>query len=81
MNERFDKFKPWELAKTDDAVSRRVLHEVCSDAIAAFKVLTYYLAPILPQTAARVLTWLGSAGKTAWTDSRLAVAHVPNTST
>ena len=77
VNERFDKFKPWELAKTDDAVSRRVLHEVCSDAIAAFKVLTYYLAPILPQTAARVLTWLGSAGKTAWTDSRLAVAHVP----
>ncbi len=76
-NERFDRLKPWELAKSSDEVSRRVLHEVCSDAIAAFKVLTYYLAPILPQTAARVLAWLGCTDRTAWSDSRLAVAKVP----
>ena len=53
------------------------ISEVCSDAIMAFKVLTYYLAPILPQTAARVLAWLGCADRTAWSDSSLAVAKVP----
>ena len=52
VNQRFDQAKPWELAK--DPARREELHRVCSDAIHAFFVLTVYLAPILPATAARV---------------------------
>jgi methionyl-tRNA synthetase len=52
VNQRFDQAKPWELAK--DGARREELHKVCSDAVHAFFVLTVYLAPILPATAARV---------------------------
>jgi methionyl-tRNA synthetase len=76
VNERFDKFKPWELAKATDETSRRTLHEVCSDAIHAFKVLTYYLAPILPETASRVLRWLGAPADGKWSDIKYAVESV-----
>ena len=51
-NQRFDQAKPWELVK--DPARRRELQQACSDAIHAFFVLTVYLAPILPATAARV---------------------------
>jgi methionyl-tRNA synthetase len=56
VNQRFDQAKPWELAK--DPARREELHRVCSDAIHAFFVLTVYLAPILPATAARVASEL-----------------------
>jgi len=51
-NQRFDQVKPWDLVKDPD--KREALHQACSDAIHAFFVLTVYLAPILPATAARV---------------------------
>jgi methionyl-tRNA synthetase len=51
-NEHFDKHKPWELAK--DPAKHELLHAVCSDVVRCFKVLTIYLAPILPATAERV---------------------------
>jgi methionyl-tRNA synthetase len=52
INQRFDRSKPWELAK--DASKREELHRTCSDAIFAFFTLTVYLAPMLPATASRV---------------------------
>ncbi|HEX5092820.1 MAG TPA: methionine--tRNA ligase [Burkholderiales bacterium] len=52
VNQQFDQAKPWELAK--DGARHEELHRVCSDAVHAFFVLTVYLAPILPATAARV---------------------------
>jgi methionyl-tRNA synthetase len=52
INQRFDHAKPWELAK--DPARREELHRICTDAIHAFYVLTVYLGPILPATAARV---------------------------
>jgi methionyl-tRNA synthetase len=52
INQRFDRSKPWELAK--DASKREELHRACSDAIFAFFTLTVYLAPMLPATASRV---------------------------
>jgi methionyl-tRNA synthetase len=52
VNQRYDQQKPWELAK--DPAKRTELHRICSDALDAFFVLTVYLAPILPATAARV---------------------------
>ncbi len=52
VNQRYDQQKPWELAK--DPAKRTDLHRICTDALDAFFVLTVYLAPILPATAARV---------------------------
>ena len=52
VNQRFDQHKPWELAK--DPRKHTELHQVCSDAIQAFYVLTIYLAPMLPLTAAKI---------------------------
>ncbi|HEV3008094.1 MAG TPA: methionine--tRNA ligase [Burkholderiales bacterium] len=52
VNQRYDQRKPWELAK--DPAKREELHRVSSEAIQDFFVLTVYLAPILPATAARV---------------------------
>jgi methionyl-tRNA synthetase len=52
INQRFDKAKPWELAK--DPLRKEELHRVCSDALHAFFVLTVYLAPMLPATARTV---------------------------
>src|SRR5262249_18342320 len=49
VNERFDQAKPWELAKDPDKHDE--LQDVCSDALNAFRVLTYYLAPVLPALA------------------------------
>ena len=51
-NEHFDRMKPWELAK--DPASRDLLQNVCSDVLRCFRVLSIYLAPILPTTAERV---------------------------
>jgi methionyl-tRNA synthetase len=51
-NQRYDQARPWALAK--DPAQRDALHRACSEALDAFFVLTLYLAPILPATAARV---------------------------
>jgi len=50
-NEWFDARRPWELAKADGADARRQLHEVCSVAVNLFRLLTVYLAPVLPALA------------------------------
>jgi methionyl-tRNA synthetase len=66
-NEHFDRMKPWELAK--DPASRDLLHTVCTDVLRCFRVLTIYLAPILPTTAERVARELfGMDRPFRWTD-------------
>ncbi len=66
VNERFDQAKPWELAK--DPARRDALQDVCSDALNAFRALTYYLAPVLPDLAARVATMFGLPPVLRWDD-------------
>ena len=56
-NQRFDDAKPWILAK--DPLKRQALHEICSDTMRAFAVLTHYLAPILPSLADQAADFLG----------------------
>jgi len=68
-NERFDQAKPWALAK--DPARRAELHEVCTDAVNAFRVLTYYLAPVLPATAEKVARMLGLPLPLRWSDLKL----------
>ena len=49
-NQYVDASKPWELAKREG--SEAELLTVCSTAVAMFRDLTVYLAPVLPQLAA-----------------------------
>ena len=56
-NQRFDDAKPWVLAK--DLSKRGELHEICSDTIRAFSVITHYLSPILPSLADKAAEFLG----------------------
>jgi methionyl-tRNA synthetase len=50
-NEWFDAQRPWELAKASGSDAKRELHQVCSVAINLFRLLTIYLAPVLPALA------------------------------
>jgi methionyl-tRNA synthetase len=56
VNEYVDQNKPWELAKQDG--QEAALHEVCSVCVEAFRVLTIYLKPMLPEMVARVEQFL-----------------------
>ena len=56
VNEYVDANKPWELAKQEGMEVR--LHEVCSELINAFKILTAYLAPVLPNVATQAAEFL-----------------------
>ncbi len=49
VNVYVDANKPWELAKKEGMDAR--LHDVCSVCIEAFRLLTIYLKPVLPQLA------------------------------
>ena len=67
VNEYVDANKPWELAKQEGQDER--LHEVCSELINAFTMLTAYLAPVLPQTAANAVRFLNLDAIT-WANTR-----------
>ena len=67
VNEYVDVNKPWELAKQEGQDER--LHEVCSELINAFTMLTAYLAPVLPQTAANAARFLNLDAIT-WANTR-----------
>ncbi|WP_038315615.1 methionine--tRNA ligase [Kingella kingae] len=77
VNEYVDANKPWELAKQDGAEQR--LHEVCSELINAFKILTAYLSPVLPNVATQAAVFL-NVEKLDWahTVSTLPENHIIN---
>jgi methionyl-tRNA synthetase len=56
INAYVDANKPWILAK--DSANDAALQEVCSRLLEAFRILTLYLKPVLPQVAAQVEQWL-----------------------
>jgi methionyl-tRNA synthetase len=66
INQRIDQDRPWEMAK--DKSRHPELHVLCSDCMNAFRILTFYLAPILPQTAERVADLLGLKHPFSWND-------------
>ncbi|MBC7946117.1 MAG: methionine--tRNA ligase [Burkholderiales bacterium] len=73
-NQYVDANKPWGLAK--DPTQEKLLHAVCSTALALFRDLTLYLAPVLPQTAARACQLL-NLDDLRWDDAskRLPAGH------
>jgi methionyl-tRNA synthetase len=66
VNERFDQAKPWDLAK--DVTKHDELQDICSDALNAFRALTYFLAPVLPALAANAAKMLGMPYPLRWGD-------------
>lgn len=72
VNEYVDANKPWELAKQEGQDKR--LHEVCSELINAFTMLTAYLAPVLPQTAANAARFLNLDAIT-WANTRVTLSE------
>lgn len=72
VNEYVDANKPWELAKQEGQDER--LHEVCSELINAFTMLTAYLAPVLPQTATNAARFLNLDAIT-WTNTRVTLGE------
>ena len=67
VNVYVDEMQPWILAK--DPSKRELLHEVCTRALFAFKMLTILLTPVLPQTSQRVARELfGMTRDFVWSD-------------
>lgn len=67
VNEYVDANKSWELAKQEGQDER--LHEVCSELINAFTMLTAYLAPVLPKVAENAAKFLNLEAIT-WANTR-----------
>ena len=67
VNAFTDTNKPWELAKQPEQETR--LHEVCSILINAFKTLTVYLKPVLPNVAHQAENFL-KLSALDWSDAQ-----------
>lgn len=76
INFCFDAEKPWDLAKRDDAESKLALHRALSDCLQAFKWLTVYLSPLLPQTTSAAFHFLGFDESLSWTDRKVDVTRI-----
>lgn len=78
VNEYVDSNKPWELARQEGQEAR--LQQVCSELINAFRILTVYLSPVLPQLATEAAAFLNVAPLN-WSDSTsvLPAGHSINT--
>ena len=67
VNAHYDHHEPWKLAKGGDAERAR-LQAVCSRAIEAFRLLTIYLAPVLPTLTDEARRFLG-VESLAWSET------------
>ena len=68
VNQDFDARQPWVLARDEKRAAE--LQDVCSRALAGFKLLTVLLAPVLPEVAARVAQQLfGLERPFRWSDA------------
>jgi methionyl-tRNA synthetase len=70
-NQYVDERKPWELSKRPGGDDE--LREVCSTALNLFRLLTLYLKPVLPETAAAAERFL-NLPPLAWADAGRALA-------
>ena len=68
INQEFDAQQPWVMAR--DPKRAAELQDVCSRALAGFKLLSVLLAPVLPAVTARVATQLfGHKRPFRWSDA------------
>jgi methionyl-tRNA synthetase len=64
-NETIQQRAPWKMANDTSALARRDLHQLCTAAINAFRVVTVMLKPILPKLAAEAEAFL-RCGELTW---------------
>lgn len=74
VNQHWDKAKPWELARNPD--QHQALQAICSDCLNAFRILSYYIAPVMPDRAAKARDFFGVTGEPRWTDIHQYAASV-----
>jgi methionyl-tRNA synthetase len=74
VNQHWDKAKPWELARNPD--QHKALHAICSDCLNAFRILSYYITPVMPDRAAKARDFFGVTGEPHWTDIHQCAASV-----
>ncbi len=68
VNSYYDVTKPWELAKADPGSAQKItLHLACTQVLECFRLLTIYLAPILPTLAKQSYEFLNIAPQ-RWLD-------------
>lgn len=72
VNAYVDANKPWELAKKPENDAK--LQEVCSRLLEAFRILTIFLKPVLPQLAEKVEAQLNIAGLN-WNSVNTPIPH------
>ena len=79
VNVFVNEFKPWELARRSDEHAISMLHWVCSVSLEAFRILTIFLKPVLPELAAKVEHFL-AVPPLQWgdLDNFLPAGHVIN---
>ncbi|KPF69049.1 methionyl-tRNA synthetase [beta proteobacterium AAP99] len=75
LNQEFDAFKPWLLAKeaATNPEAKQRLATICASSLAGFKALTLFLKPILPELARRAETYLNCAPLN-WSDLQLPIS-------
>jgi methionyl-tRNA synthetase len=73
VNAYVDANKPWELAKKPENDAK--LQEVCSRLLEAFRILTIFLKPVLPQLASQVEAQLNIAAL-QWSDVATPLPHL-----
>jgi methionyl-tRNA synthetase len=74
VNQHWDHAKPWELAR--DPAQHPQLQAVCSDCLNAFRILSYFIAPVLPDRAAKAREFFGVTGEPRWNDIHQCAASV-----
>ncbi|MEO8600589.1 MAG: methionine--tRNA ligase subunit beta, partial [bacterium] len=72
INSYVDANKPWELAK--DPTKAAALHAVCSRLMEAFRILSIYLKPVLPELVKQVESML-NVQPMQWADINMPMPH------
>ncbi len=67
VNAFWDHERPWEMTSADETRAGGRLHRVCGATVEGFRQLSILLKPVLPATAARIETFLGT-GALGWDD-------------
>lgn len=76
VNEQIAEFAPWKRAKeAEQLIPKSDLHYRCSDFLRAFRVISIYLAPILPKLSAAVSA-LFNEEKFTWEDVKYAPSKI-----
>jgi methionyl-tRNA synthetase len=81
VNKWWDENEPWKLSKEfsnpSNPADPAYLHRVCSVAIEAFRLITIFLKPILPELADKAEKFLSLPSPLAWSDvgSQLRPGH------